>query len=74
RQTVKEVAAAQNGAYWDWSKAMGGDCAVNSWASKGLAARDRVHLTSKGYRRSAASFVDWLTAPERSNRVIALNQ
>ncbi|MEM1040393.1 MAG: GDSL-type esterase/lipase family protein [Pseudomonadota bacterium] len=74
RQTVKEVAAAQNGAYWDWSKAMGGDCAVNSWAGKGLAARDRVHLTSKGYRRSAAYFVDWLTAPERSNRVVALNQ
>ena len=71
RKTVKGIAAAQNGAYWDWSAAMGGKCGINTWASKKLASRDRVHLTNAGYRKSANSFVDWLTVPAQSNVAVA---
>ncbi len=60
RATMKSVAESRSAGYWSWSAAMGGDCSANRWAAKGLAARDRVHLTSKGYRRSAAKFAAWI--------------
>ncbi len=71
RKAVREIAAKQNGAYWDWSAAMGGKCGINTWASQKLASRDRVHLTNAGYRKSASAFVEWLTAPAQSNVAVA---
>ncbi len=71
RKAIQNIAATQSGAYWDWSAAMGGKCGINSWASKKLASRDRVHLTNAGYRKSASAFVNWLTAPARSNVAVA---
>ena len=38
----------------------GGVCAVNQWSSQGLMARDRIHMTVAGYRRSADLFANWL--------------
>ena len=73
RRRVKTIAAQQGAGYWDWSAAMGGACAINSWAGQGLASKDRVHLTSKGYRRSANAFANWLTKPAQSNVRVALN-
>lgn len=73
RTTLRKVAAKEGAGYWDWSTAMGGACAINTWAGKGLAAKDRVHLTSKGYRKSAERFVNWLTAPAKSNVLVASN-
>jgi lysophospholipase L1-like esterase len=63
RATVKDVATASSAGYWSWADAMGGRCAIDQWAAKGLAAKDRVHLTAAGYDRSAGAFVDYLTAP-----------
>lgn len=60
RDTVQQMAKRQNAAYWDWADAMGGRCAINQWASKKLAAKDRVHLTSRGYSRSANAFAAFL--------------
>ncbi|MEM1318560.1 MAG: GDSL-type esterase/lipase family protein [Pseudomonadota bacterium] len=60
RETVQQMAKKQNAAYWDWSDAMGGRCAINEWASKRLASKDRVHLTSRGYARSANAFAAFL--------------
>lgn len=56
---LKDFAAQNDRHFWDWSEAMGGPCAVNKWAkaSPRLAAGDRVHLTSKGYRKSADALV-----------------
>ena len=71
RKAIRNIAATQNGAYWDWSAAMGGKCGINSWASKKLASRDRVHLTNAGYRKSASAFVNWLTIPAQSNVAVA---
>ncbi len=73
RASVRKLAASENAAYWDWSAAMGGVCSINSWAGRGLAAKDRVHLSSKGYRRSARAFTKWLVVPAKSNVTIALN-
>ena len=73
RKRVAKLAASQNSAYWDWSQAMGGPCAINVWASKGLAAKDRVHLSPKGYAKSATIFANWLMQPTNSNVAVVLN-
>ncbi len=73
RKQVKKIAAKEGAGYWDWSAAMGGACGINRWAGQGLAAKDRIHLTSKGYRRSANAFTNWLLKPAQSNVRVALN-
>ncbi len=73
RASVRKLAASQNAAYWDWAAAMGGVCSINSWAGQGLAAKDRIHLTTRGYERSAKAFAKWLVTPAKSNVTIALN-
>jgi len=71
RASMKQMASDRKAGYWDWSAAMGGVCSANRWASKGLAARDRVHLTSKGYRRSASAFAAWLVGSGSNIKVAA---
>ena len=53
RTAMQDLAREMQADYWDWSEAMGGPCSINRWASEGLAAADRVHLTKRGYDRSA---------------------
>jgi len=51
---VQRTAAAQHGWYfWDWSAAMGGPCAMQTWVASGLGRSDHVHMTIDGYDRSA---------------------
>ena len=64
RDTVETLAKDENAGFWNWSEAMGGRCRIDVWAQRGYAAKDRVHLTAKGYDRSAESFVDGLLLPE----------
>ena len=73
RNTLKDMAKDYSGLYWDWSSAMGGRCGVTRWAQKSLAAKDRVHLTGKGYDRSAAAFVDYLERTIKNSLKIASN-
>lgn len=68
RRTVRSMAKELGAGYWDWAGAMGGRCSVDKWARKGLAAKDRVHLTNKGYDRSASMFVSQLLSPKAANR------
>ena len=35
--------------FWDFHKIMGGKGSINQWLRAGMAAKDRVHLSSKGY-------------------------
>lgn len=63
RDTMQGLAQEIGAGYWNWSQAMGGDCAIDRWARSGLAAKDRVHLTSKGYDRSAEAFYQALVSP-----------
>jgi lysophospholipase L1-like esterase len=74
RAEIEQVAARSDAGYWSWSDAMGGRCAVSKWVAKGLAAKDHVHLTSSGYDRSAAAFVDSLLAPLDKPIPVAMSQ
>lgn len=61
---VQAQVADQRGHYfWDWSRAMGGACAIHQWALREppLARRDHVHLTDEGYRLSAEALFRDLT-------------
>ncbi|MCE7028204.1 GDSL-type esterase/lipase family protein [Jiella avicenniae] len=75
RDTIEDLAKAEKAGFWNWSEAMGGRCRIDAWAELGFAAKDRVHLTSKGYDRSAESFVDGLLMPDSAGNtpVASLN-
>lgn len=60
RTAQKEVAKQQRTLYWDWSAAMGGNCAMQRWVERGLANKDYVHLTATGYQQSADSLYNAL--------------
>ncbi|MEM9732113.1 MAG: GDSL-type esterase/lipase family protein [Pseudomonadota bacterium] len=73
REALRELAKEQNAAYWDWAQFMGGRCGIDTWASQGLAARDRVHLTPKGYAKSAKAFAGFLMRPAGAPVTVASN-
>lgn len=73
RDAMHGLAKELKAGYWDWSQAMGGPCSIDGWARKGLAAKDRVHLTSKGYDRSAQAFYEALVGP-LDTTVVAANR
>lgn len=62
RAAVAALAEETGSALWDWHAAMGGPCAVDAWARRDppLAARDRIHLTTLGYDKSAEQFAHFL--------------
>jgi hypothetical protein len=45
---MKEIAADEGAAFWDFRAAMGGDASIKTFARKGLARRDYVHFTPPG--------------------------
>ena len=49
---------------WSWLKAMGGHCSVSDWARNGYVARDWIHFSASGYRKSADLFYQWFTLPK----------
>lgn len=53
KSTQVAVAQSENLLYWDWQKAMGGDCNIAKWHAEGLAEKDLIHLTPLGYEISA---------------------
>ncbi|SNY93232.1 Lysophospholipase L1 [Cohaesibacter sp. ES.047] len=75
RDTLKTLAKRYDALYWDWSSAMGGRCGVTKWSTSNprLAAKDRVHLTPRGYDRSAGAFVDYLEQQVKNSLKIASN-
>ncbi|WP_316863173.1 GDSL-type esterase/lipase family protein [uncultured Cohaesibacter sp.] len=75
RNTLKEMAEDYSALYWDWSSAMGGRCGVAKWSTQNpkLASGDRVHMTSKGYDRSAGAFVSFLERQVKNSLKIASN-
>jgi len=52
---IQRAVAAQSGcAFWDWRERMGGPGAVKQWARAGLGQADYIHMTTAGYRLTAA--------------------
>lgn len=45
---MKDIAAKQNAAFWDFREAMGGDVSIKKFVKLGLAAGDYVHLSHDG--------------------------
>jgi hypothetical protein len=45
---MKDIAAKQNAAFWDFREAMGGDVSIKKFQKMGLAAGDYVHLSKDG--------------------------
>lgn len=53
---IKELADQRGLAFWDFFDIMGGDTSINTWSIDNLSARDKVHLSPKGYRLKAQLF------------------
>jgi lysophospholipase L1-like esterase len=49
RNTLYQIARDNHCAVWDLYTVMGGMNSIQTWYRHGLAARDRIHLTQKGY-------------------------
>ena len=64
RAAQRRAAEANGWAFWDWSEAMGGDCAMHEWTQLDppLAQPDHVHLRAAGYRRTADALLSTLLA------------
>ena len=71
RAVQRRVALRQGWAFWDWSAAMGGACAIDKWLRQDppLAMPDHVHLSKAGYAFAADKlFADLMRAYEDSKR------
>jgi hypothetical protein len=71
RASLRRLAAAHNAFFWDWSKPMGGPCGIHAWvySKPPLAAKDHIHLTEEGSKRSARLlFREVMTAYDTENR------
>ncbi|MEM8796586.1 MAG: GDSL-type esterase/lipase family protein [Pseudomonadota bacterium] len=76
RDSLKEIASRNGALYWNWEEAMGGPCSIDQWARANppLAAKDRVHLTARGYQQSARAFVKKLKGIVDRPQIVAFNQ
>jgi lysophospholipase L1-like esterase len=62
REVQREVANRQGLVYWNWASIMPRECGAHTWftASPQLMARDHVHFTIAGYKKSAEQFLNTL--------------
>jgi len=62
REVQREIAKRDGLVYWNWASIMPSECGAHQWftASPSLMARDHVHFTAEGYRRSAAELLNTL--------------
>jgi lysophospholipase L1-like esterase len=59
---MKQACLAEGCAFWDAREAMGGYGSIRQWRRTGLAKRDLVHLTARGYELLGDRFCDQLLA------------
>ena len=62
RAIQREVAARQGVLFFDWFALFETECGADRWYRRGLAQKDRVHLTGQGY---------WLAADKLYARLMA---
>jgi lysophospholipase L1-like esterase len=62
RQVQREIADRQGLVYWNWASIMPSECGAHRWAtaSPPLMAKDHVHFTIEGYKKSADHFLQTL--------------
>ena len=59
RDVQREIADRQGLVYWNWASIMPSECGAHRWAtaSPQLMAKDHVHFTIEGYKKSADQFL-----------------
>jgi lysophospholipase L1-like esterase len=62
REIQEEIAKRHKLVYWNWASIMPEECGAHRWAtmSPPLMAKDRVHFTIEGYKKSAGEFLNTL--------------
>jgi lysophospholipase L1-like esterase len=58
QQAMYNLAARHNGAVYDLFEVMGGLGSIDKWVASGLASKDRIHFTRKGYELQADLMFD----------------
>jgi lysophospholipase L1-like esterase len=73
REAQREVAQRLGLVYWNWASIMPSECGAHRWftASPPLMAKDHVHFTIEGYRKSAEQFLNTLIPVIEKVRVSA---
>lgn len=71
-ELMRKIALEQGCLFWDWYRVAGGAGSMRSWAARGLASRDQLHLVAKGYQLKgemlAKALLDTVARDERSPR------
>lgn len=73
RSVLMEIARDSGAEFWDWKKVTGGACGLHDWVQAKLAAKDHVHFTRAGYRKSARALFKDMMAPYKVHRVASTN-
>ena len=62
REAQREIAAKHGLVYWNWASIMPTECGAHRWysASPPLMAKDHVHFTIAGYKKSAEQILTTL--------------
>src|SRR5262249_26188009 len=62
RDAQRKLAQREGLVYWNWASIMPKECGAERWfaQSPALMAKDCVHFTIAGYKKSAAAFLDTL--------------
>jgi hypothetical protein len=62
REVQREIAQRLGLVSWNWASIMPSECGAHRWftASPPLMAKDHVHFTTEGYKKSAEQFLDTL--------------
>lgn len=58
RDRLAITASTRNYAYWDLNTIMGGEESIRDWYKNGLARKDHIHLSKKGYQILGELFFD----------------
>lgn len=69
----REIANQEHLLYWDWAAAMGGNCAIQNWASQNppMARPDLVHLSPEGYEVSGIALYDAMMRLYGQKKILA---
>lgn len=68
REALLEVMAHHQCAVWDMYEIMGGFKSISKWAKTGLAARDKIHFSPKGYKISGTLMFEAIFKSYSSNQ------
>ena len=62
REAERKIAERDGLVYWNWASIMPKDCGADRWRAETppLMAKDHIHFTIAGYKKSAAAFLDTL--------------